>query len=306
MQHENGSLLVLATMLALGNAACPGGLQHAGQVDADSGVGGDSGSPGPGLLDGGQANVGPYTGPKASSGCGLQGAPTGVLTGQRIRVGNDDRTYVLTVPAGYAPDKLLALVFGFHGSGGDGFGVMLNLHLEAQADGAAIFAYPDGIGGVWDAVHENGVDVQLFDALVTKIGAAYCIDLNRVFATGFSFGGSMANALGCFRGNVLRAIAPEAGGNLWPAQVQCRGQVPVWIEYGLQDPYLEAFEKPSRDFWIARNHCGSSASPVPPEPCKLYQGCDAPFPVTSCEWNGGHDWPPFGPAGVWRFIDSYR
>jgi poly(3-hydroxybutyrate) depolymerase len=148
--------------------------------------------------------------------------------------------------------------------------------------------------------------VQLFDALVKEIGARYCIDQNRVFATGFSYGGSMANSLGCFRGTALRAIAPQAGGNLWPASVPCRGQVPVWTAYGLQDPYLGPYERPSRDFWLSSNHCGASAFPVSPDPCMTYAGCDRGFPVISCEWAGGHAWAPFGDIGVWDFFASFR
>jgi hypothetical protein len=257
-----------------------------------------------GLEQGGAANVGPYGGPKRSLGCGLA-APSGILQNQGIDVNGTRRTYVLSVPAGYASDRSLALVFGYHGNGGTGYGTLLDLQdLEVRAGGAAIFAYPDGLGGVWDP-NDGGSDVQLFDALVQDIGARYCIDRNRVFATGFSYGGSMTNSLGCFRGPAVRAIAPQAGGNLWPASVPCRGQVPVWIAYGLQDPYLDPYERPSRDFWLSSNHCGSSAWPVSPEPCKAY-ACDRGFPVISCEWAGGHAWAPFGATGVWDFFASFR
>jgi hypothetical protein len=279
-------LLTVAITQTMALAACHGGRPN-------------------GLEQGGAANVGPFGGPKPSLGCGLAAPPTGVLQNQGIDVNGTRRTYVLSVPAGYASGRSLALVFGYHGNGGTGYGTLLDLQdLEARAGGAAIFAYPDGLGGVWDT-SDGGIDVQLFDALVQDIGARYCIDQNRVFATGFSYGGSMANSLGCFRGPAVRAIAPQAGGNLWPASVPCRGQVPVWIAYGLQDPTLDQYERPSRDFWLSSNHCGTSPWPVSPDPCKAY-ACDRGFPVISCEWVGGHSWAPFGATGVWDFFASFR
>src|SRR5208283_3732476 len=52
------------------------------------------------------------------TGCGLAGAPTGVLSNQTITVGSQARTYVLSVPRNYDPSTPLALVFGWHGHGG--------------------------------------------------------------------------------------------------------------------------------------------------------------------------------------------
>jgi poly(3-hydroxybutyrate) depolymerase len=263
----------------------------------------------PGFLEqGGAANIGPYGAPKSSLGCGLAAPPAGVLRDQPIDVNGTRRTYVLSVPAGYASNRPLALVFGFHGHSGTGYGTLLDLQdLEARAAGAAIFVYPDGLGGVWDP-SDGGADVQLFDALVQDLGARYCIDRNRVFATGFSFGGSMTSSLGCFRGNAIRAIAPQAGGNLWPSSAQCRGQVPVWIAFGAQDDpnYLNQYCRPSREFWRSANHCGTSAWPVSPDPsCQAYGGCDRGFPVIACEWPGGHSWAPFGAVAIWDFFASF-
>jgi poly(3-hydroxybutyrate) depolymerase len=51
----------------------------------------------------------------------------------------------------------------------------------------------------------------LVDMLIAQYEAELCIDTGRRFATGHSFGGCMTNAVGCFRGNVFRAIAPVAG-----------------------------------------------------------------------------------------------
>lgn len=41
--------------------------------------------------------------------------------------------------------------------------------------------------------------------------ANYCIDKNRVFGIGFSYGGMMPNTVACYLGDLFRAMAPLAG-----------------------------------------------------------------------------------------------
>jgi hypothetical protein len=45
--------------------------------------------------------------------------------------------------------------------------------------------------------------------------------------------------------------------------------------------------------------------PVDPMGCVTYQGCDAGFPVTWCEFSGGHTiWPPSTQA-IWAFFSQF-
>lgn len=247
----------------------------------------------------------PPLGVRASSGCGAAAQPTGVRSGLTLQVNGTARTYTLSVPAGASPSTTpLALVFGYHGAGGDGYGFSIGLQLEPQAAGRALFVYPDGIGGVWDT-SDGGADVQMFDALVASIGSSYCVDKNRIFATGFSYGGSMTSTIGCFRGDVVRAIAIGAGGILFPTDATCKRPVGAWMYLGISDPNFSA-GLVTRDFWLARDRCGASSSPVSPDPCQAYAGCDPSAPVTDCQWSGGHDFAPFGASGTWAFFDSFH
>lgn len=238
-----------------------------------------------------------------SSGCGVSGQPTGSVMPQSITVAGAARTYALTVPAGYVPTVPSTLIFGYHGSGGTGAGFAGYLGLEAASGSPAIFVYPDGAGGVWDT-SAGGADVQMFDAVAAAVESRYCIDRNRVFAAGFSYGGSMTNTLGCFRGSAVRAIAPIAGGILFPADAACQRALPVWLSYGSSDPYFPQYGAANRDFWLARDGCGSASVPVDPAPCRAYSGCGSGGGMTYCEWNGGHDIPPFGPQAIRAFFDA--
>jgi polyhydroxybutyrate depolymerase len=244
----------------------------------------------------------------SAPGCELAGAPTGV-SDQTIDVEGTSRTYVLSVPDGYDPSTPLPLVFAWHGAGNDGNGARGYFGIEEQANGQAIFVYPDGLpvdGGNtgWD-LDVNGIDVRFFDAMLEETRASYCVDANRIFSTGHSFGGFMSNTMGCARADVLRAIAPVAGGG--PFSNQCSGPLAVWLAHGDPDPVVPLSDgQASRDHWLAENGCGAASSPVDPAPCQAYDGCQAGTGVTWCVHAMGHDWPNFAGAGVWAFFASQK
>ena len=292
-----------------------------------SGVGGTSGSGGDGGVMGAGGSTGAGGGTAdasrdAATGCGIAGAVTGVLLSQSITVGNLARTYVLSVPKNYNPDTPLALIFGWHCSGETGAAARQEFSIEPAAAGQAIFVYPDGLGAAgatgWDWT-ATGRDVEFFDALVNHLAGTYCIDRNRIFSTGWSDGGIFTNALGCFRGNVLRAIAPIAG---WPPSTSnCVGNVGAWIAHASNDPIVDFTSGgiATRDFWIARNGCSTTTVPVAggPAVCVEYEDCEPDLPVVWCVHTGGHIWPneaecpdsgtcfDAGPA-VWRFFARFH
>jgi polyhydroxybutyrate depolymerase len=247
----------------------------------------------------------PALGVVASSGCGGPLQPTGLRGGLAIQVNGTSRTYALSVPPSASPSTTpLALILGYHGAGGNGLDFSTGLQLEPQAAGRAIFVYPDGVGGSWDT-SETGADVQMFDALVATIGPAYCIDKNRIFATGFSYGASMTSTIGCFRGDAVRAIAIAAGGILFPQDAKCKRGLAAWMYVGTNDPNISAAYV-TRDFWRGRDRCGSSSIPVNPDPCQGHLGCDPATSVTYCQWAGGHELAPFGASGTWAFFDTFH
>jgi len=256
------------------------------------------------------------------TGCGLAGAPTGVLGNQTITVASQARTYVLSVPRSYDPNTPLALVFGWHGHGGSGAYARQVFAIEPAAAGGAIFVYPDGLGDAantdWDYT-ATGRDVQLFDTLVDYLTSTYCIDRNRIFSTGLSAGAYFSNHLGCLRGNVLRAIAPVAGGLVETSN--CVGNVGAFIAHASNDELVDFTTGgiATRDFWIAKNGCSTTLAPVTvnPEECVEYQGCQPDLPVVWCVHSEGHNWPSLvncldggvcfdaGPA-VWTFFARFR
>jgi polyhydroxybutyrate depolymerase len=245
---------------------------------------------------------------------------TGLLAGQTITVAGQARTYVLSVPADYTAATPLALVLAWHGANIDGALAQRLFNLESKSNGAAIFAYPDGLAPAgWD-LSSGSADFQLFLALVDSISSSYCIDANRIFATGHSSGAVMANDLGCYYGDMLRAVAPASG---TPPSLAgrpgCTGKVAAIVMHGENDSSFSQGQA-TRDFWLKQNGCGTQTATWAPEPdCIEYRGCQYDLPVVWCIHDGGHAWPSLsygcdvdggicfdGGSAVWAFFSHFR
>ena len=162
--------------------------------------------------------------------------------------------------------------------------------LQARAGRAnkAIIVYPDALALAnqgnqtgWN-LSATGNDVAFFDALLKEVSGSLCVDNNRIFSAGHSFGAMMTNALGCYRGNVLRAIAPVAGGPPGRGNVTCTGEVAAWLAHGDNDATVNFTTSgiPSRDFWLPRNGARDISGH---HAIALYlRGCRDAFPPLLC------------------------
>ena len=240
--------------------------------------------------------------PNVSSGCGSSSTDLG----SSIVIEGETRTYELSLPADYDPQIAYPLIFAWHGRGGSGIIAKLRFGLEDSAGAEAIIVYPDGLpqplyGGDtgWE-VRATGSDIILFDQLFARITENTCIDMDRVFATGHSFGGFMTNFLGCQRGNLLRAIAPVASGG--PRDNNgCQGSVAVQITHGTNDSIIELSEgEASLAKWQTMNSCSQTSIPSNDDHCVAYEDCTQP--VRWCEFSGGHMWPSFAGESIWSFF----
>lgn len=270
-------------------------------------VGSDTGVASTGAVSGG--STGDATTGEPAGGCGKDpGAPD--VTPQTMTIAGAERQYILSFPADYDPNKQYPLVFAWHGRGGDGALARLYFKVEEASQGQAIFVYPYGLP-LADMQNQTGWDLDpanedfaFFDALLADLNARLCIDQGRIFSTGHSFGGYMSNQLGCYRGDVLRAIGLVAGGGPYGV---CSGQVAAWLAHGTVDqvvPYVEGTK--SHEHWSAANNCTGPGAAVDPAPCVADDGCDADAPVVWCSHSepdfNGHGWPNWAGAGIWGFF----
>ena len=258
----------------------------------------------------------------SSLGCGKAEAPKGVLGNQTVTVRNNTRTYRAVVPDAHDGKTPLPIVFMFHGSGGDGAGLRSAYDLEGEAQGQAIFVYPDAdrASGTWDLERtaENNIDILMFDAILETLSGSHCVDRKRVFATGYSAGGYFSNQLACRRGSVIRAIASHAGGGPFGQNVEygddgkrrCPERpIAALIAHGTEDATVKLEEaQQSREHWRRVNACASGGgTPRDPAPCVSLASCAEDRPVVYCEIPGlGHSvWPENGAKVTWDFFASF-
>ncbi len=237
-----------------------------------------------------------------SAGCGKAASGNDAFEDRTLRVGSGERTYHVRVPASYDKDRAYALIFRFHGTGGNGLSGGLGVEYVAGQD--MIVVAPDGLNGSWTKGSESS-DLQLFDATYDELTTQYCVDLARVFAYGFSAGGGLSNTLGCKHARELRATAAIAGYDR--ADGSCKDMpIAAWFKHDASDPSVPIAQGESaRDRALTRNAC-SRTTTMGESGCLTYDGCKVGYPVVWCETSGrGHDiWGDTAPALVWRFFST--
>lgn len=230
---------------------------------------------------------------------------------ETITVGSASRSYFVHVPT-TAATKSVALVFAFHGDGGNGKSFRDGLKLEAHTKDDAIVVYPDAQGGgkSFDDLTqgESNQDLALFDAILAKYQESHCI--TRTFAFGHSRGAYFTNHLACYRGSKLAAISAHSGGGphaapYKDAKLNCP-DVPTasMVIHGQADREVAPSEgQKSLDQWSRTLKCQSTTKDVEPSPCVAYDGCTKP--LESCQIPGlGHGLWDKAAETTWDFFTA--
>jgi len=244
--------------------------------------------------------------PVPSAGCGST-AP--VESGRfTLDVAGVARDYILELPDDYDANRPYRMIFGWHPRGGsaeqvaNGFGGGF-YGLEQLADGSAIFVSPEGIDEGW--ANTGGRDIAFLDAMLGRLEADLCIDESRVFSTGFSYGGMMSFAVGCARGDVFRAIAPMAGA-LYSGCANGDAPIAVLGFHGISDTVVPlANGATARDVFVERNGCEPEEIGSDELGCTSFAGCAPGFPITWCQFDGGHTPAPASAQPIWDFFTQF-
>jgi poly(3-hydroxybutyrate) depolymerase len=277
-----------------------------------AGAGGGAGKGGAGAGGGaGKGGSGGSGGMSPTTGCGATTWPT--AGNKTITVGSTNRTFVMFVPTGYDTNRPYPVIFSWHGLTGSQGG-FYSLNTAARAGASALMVSPQGLDnangdgfGWWNT---NDQDLAFVDALIAWLGTNYCVDRNRLFSVGFSFGGMFSHLIGCERGNVFRAIAPIAGSFFnyygFGGQPMCDYPVPMIGIHGTADTSVTpASGRSARDVWIAENGCSMTTMPSTPTECVDYQGCMGENAVKWCEHPGTHMVPSFAADAIWNFFRQF-
>jgi len=241
-------------------------------------------------------------------GCGATPLASGRAT---IDVSGTMRDYVLKVPDDYDPSKPYKLIFAWHWRGGVANDVVSGgiiggpyYGLEKRAAGSAIFVAPEGIDMGW--ANTNGRDIAFLKAMLTLFNSKLCVDQQRIFSTGFSYGGMMSDAIGCEMADVFRAIAPNSGALYSGCKEPNKHPIAVLLMHGNNDTTVPLTDgQAALAKFVERDQCGSMTAPVDPSPCVEYQGCTEGYPVKYCEFSGGHMPWSAAPDTVWKFFSQF-
>jgi poly(3-hydroxybutyrate) depolymerase len=252
---------------------------------------------------------------RPSAGCGKNRTlQNGTIT---ISSGGVNRTYILRTPDNYNNTRPYRLIVAYHWLNGSAQNVASENYyrLFPLSNNSTIFLAPQGLDAGW--ANTNNRDLNLTDAILTQVQNDLCIDLNRIWATGFSYGAGMSYAIACARANVFRGVALYAGAQL----SGCTGgttAIAYFATHGINDSVLNISQgRTLRNRFVTNNSCTAQN---PPEPssgsgthiCTSYQNCSAGHPVRWCAFDGDHtpnqtdrgqstSWIP---GEVWNFISS--
>ena len=256
-----------------------------------------------------------------SAGCGKA---AGLTSGRAsIDVSGTMREYILALPSDYDQNKPYRLIFGWHPWGGSAQQVASGGYygLQSQAKGGAIFVSAEGLdfggnGLGWG--NTKGQDIALLNAMLDRFRSQLCIDENRIFSVGFSFGGMFSFAAGCSSTSMMRAIAPMAGNTTVAGCENGTRPVAMMGFHGTDDEVVAIDGgRKGRDTFAQRNGCTQQTVASQPtwcdvagqkyQPCTCvsYQGCKDGYPVTWCEYKGPHMQAPNSGATVWNFFAQF-
>ncbi len=258
-----------------------------------------------------------------SAGCGK---PAGLTAGRAsIDVNGEMREYILYLPTNYDMNKPYRLIFGWHPWGGSAMQTqqMQYFGLQSPSAGQAILVAPEGqdftngsMSGLgWG--NAGGKDVAFAHAMMDRFGAQLCVDQNRIFSTGFSFGAMFSFTLACTADSQQRAIAPMAGNTMTSGGCAAGNRsVAVMSFIGTDDSLLSGHRAAVQTF-VTRDGCSTTKTPVTPswcdgvasqyQPCMCvqYENCKAGYPVVECEYKAGHQFAPSSGTTLWNFFSQF-
>lgn len=158
---------------------------------------------------------------------GLPTIQAQVLSNESMSFGGDTRTYLKYIPEGYDEGVAAPIVLNFHGGSGNANGQLGMADMRALADADQfILLYPDALpdpndGGStnWQVVTSGDLpftlpnphdDIGFVDALIDEVSAEHNVDLNRVYALGYSNGGGFTFDLACRLNHRIAAVGVVA------------------------------------------------------------------------------------------------
>ncbi|MDZ4709957.1 MAG: PHB depolymerase family esterase [Saprospiraceae bacterium] len=275
--------------------------------------------------------------------CCTLGCHSGKTITHSIQQGGIKREFIVYIPQKYTANSPVPMVLNLHGYTSNAQEQMYYADFRTIADSANfILVHPEGTK-YRDTTHWNTGgwtpgspvdDLGFVDSLIIYMVFHYKIDLNRIYAAGFSNGGEMSYHLACHLSNKIAAIASVSGSMTPEVFRDCRParHIPVLHIHGTQDQVVPFNGDPTATpimtglhFWVKNNQVDSipviqklpdiHADDSSTVEYYVYPG---PSTVEFFKINGGdHTWPGStfkvpgtnydiqASAEIWAFFNKY-
>lgn len=183
--------------------------------------------------------------------------------------GGVNRRFLLSIPVSYFNGAGAApVVFALHGAGGTGAGYETYAGWgQLSEDERIIMVYPDGVDGQWNDGRPGALynDTAFIRGIVDALSEILAINLDRVYATGYSMGGMMSLRLACLLPDYFAGAASIASTMPQYIVQDCDGTAPrpvillvgtddhviPWT--GIRNAYMDAMS--SATYWSEHNGC---------------------------------------------------
>ena len=186
-----------------------------------------------------------------------------------------NREYILYVPNSYDGTSSIPLLLNFHGFGGSASQFMQEADMRSLAEADTfILVYPQGScldgSSHWNPCPTGGDnkstadDIGFVEAMISEISSQYNLDMERIYAAGYSNGGMMAYGLANYKSDLIAAVASVSG-----TMLNCTGPtshpMPVVHLHGTSDGVVSYngsndwnSVQSTLDYWINFNNTVST------------------------------------------------
>ncbi|MAK26093.1 MAG: hypothetical protein CMA02_02340 [Euryarchaeota archaeon] len=247
-----------------------------------------------------------------------------------LNVDGTNRTYIVYVPINFDPSENMPAMFFFHGGGGTASQGIYECDFRSLADSERFMAvYPQAINSTsgansWDCLgdYHGGIDEMGFmSAMIKAMSVDYNIDTQRVYAGGYSLGGSIVYDIAGYLPDQVAAIAPVAA-NMWEwtlSDVKWTTPIACIHLLGTNDFYAPYNGNAYSISTSAQNNHFVNLNGAQTPPISEYLGGNITrytwLPGEDCHGHqhyvrqgGGHDPPsayPQGPEWIWDYVSQF-
>jgi poly(3-hydroxybutyrate) depolymerase len=253
------------------------------------------------------------------------------------------RSFYLKTPSAYNSSQPYRVVFMFHWNYGSSNAIVNPPDSDHNTDlpfyglgdlagDSTIFVVPQGLADTGGAgwANPNNRDVIFTDDMLAAVSADLCLDLSRVFTTGFSYGGAISYKLACVRSDKFRAAivydtGPVSGNNA----AECTAPIAFFQSHGVDDGIFNYSQVGLGilNVFANVNGCTPTTPPAPAQDghtCISLEGCSGGHPVRFCNFGAGENNPynaslkghypspkdpgesiSWVPTEVWNFIKQF-